>query len=103
MSDIFEKIRKEIDSTRVVLFMKGTAQSPLCGFSATVVQILQKLGVQFKDLNVLADEELRAGIKQFSNWPTIPQLYIDGKLVGGCDITKEMYDSGQLAKLLAQS
>ncbi len=103
MPEIFDKIRKEIGDNKVVLFMKGTADSPLCGFSATVVQILRKLDVQFKDINVLADEELREGIKQFSNWPTIPQLYINGEFIGGADITKELYDSGKLAEILAKS
>ena len=97
---IFSQIQKEITDNPVVLFMKGTAAMPLCGFSATVVQILRELGVAFKDINVLADVQLRQGIKDFTNWPTIPQLYIKGEFVGGCDIVRELYSSGELQELL---
>lgn len=99
---IFTQIREEIAENDVVLYMKGTQKIPQCGFSATVAQILQRLGVPFKDVNVLADPEIREGIKQFSDWPTIPQLYIKGEFVGGCDIAREMYESGELQQLLAE-
>ena len=82
--------------------MKGTADFPLCGFSSTVVQILKRLQVSFKDVNVLADPELRQGIKDFTNWPTIPQLYVKGQFIGGCDIVKEMFESGELQDLFIQ-
>ena len=94
---VFDQIQKDISENDVVLYMKGTKQIPQCGFSATVVQVLDRLGVQnFKDVNVLEDAAIRDGIKQFTNWPTIPQLYIKGEFVGGCDIVKEMYQSGEL-------
>jgi monothiol glutaredoxin len=84
----------------VVLYMKGTPVFPQCGFSAQVVQVLSLAGVKFKAFDVLADDEIRQGIKEFSNWPTIPQLYVKGEFVGGCDIIREMYQSGELAALL---
>ena len=94
-------IANELKSNDVVLFMKGTPQFPQCGFSGTVVQVLGRLGVtEFKDVNVLADPEIREGIKAFANWPTIPQLYIKGEFIGGCDIVREMYQSGELKTLL---
>lgn len=99
---IFEFIKNEITANRVVLFMKGDANFPQCGFSALVVAILQKLAVDFKAINVLSDNELREGIKSFTNWPTIPQLYIDGEFIGGCDIVKEMYEAGELADILQE-
>jgi monothiol glutaredoxin len=88
---IFDRIRKEIENNDVVLYMKGTATFPMCGFSAAVVQVLSQIGVPFKDINVLDDNEIRQGIKDFASWPTIPQLYIKGEFVGGCDIVREMY------------
>ena len=97
----FERIQKEIGENDVVLYMKGTPQFPQCGFSATVTKILTHLGVPFKGVNVLEDLELRQGIKDFSNWPTIPQLYVKGEFVGGCDIVREMFESGELKTLLA--
>ena len=97
---MFERIQKDIDSTDIVLFMKGNAAFPQCGFSSLVVQVLSQLGVPFKDINVLEDNELRQGIKDFSDWPTIPQLYVKGEFVGGCDIVREMYESGELQSLL---
>lgn len=93
---VFERIQKEIDSQDVVLFMKGNASFPQCGFSATVVQILSLLQVPFKDIDVLPDPDIRQGIKDFAQWPTIPQLYIKGEFIGGCDIVREMYESGEL-------
>jgi len=92
-------ITNEVKSNDVVLFMKGTPQFPMCGFSGQVVQILDYLGVPYKDHNVLENPELRNTIKDFSNWPTIPQLYVKGEFVGGCDITREMFQSGELASL----
>ena len=102
MSDnpLFDQIKSDIASNDVVLYMKGTKKIPQCGFSATVVQILERVGVDFKDVNVLADPNIRDGIKAFSEWPTIPQLYIKGEFIGGCDITREMYQSGELQELL---
>lgn len=95
-----EKITSEIKANDVVLFMKGTSQMPQCGFSSKVAGVLNYMGVTFKDVNVLADEELREGIKAFSDWPTIPQLYIGGEFVGGCDIVVEMTLSGELDQML---
>ncbi|MGH6912951.1 MAG: Grx4 family monothiol glutaredoxin [Geminicoccaceae bacterium] len=100
MSDIHTRIKSDVESHPVVLFMKGTPVFPQCGFSAQVVQVLSHVGVKFKAFNVLEDDELRQGIKEFSNWPTIPQLYVKGEFVGGCDIIREMYQSGELAELL---
>jgi len=96
----FERIKKDITENDIVLYMKGTKQIPQCGFSATVVEVLKRVGADFKDVNVLADPEIREGIKAFTNWPTIPQLYVKGEFVGGCDIVREMYTSGELAELL---
>ena len=93
-------IKRHIADNEVVLFMKGTIQTPQCGFSGQTVQILQHLGVSFKDVNVLEDQDLRATIKEYSDWPTIPQLYIKGEFVGGCDIVREMFLSGELQALL---
>lgn len=100
MSDANTRIQAEIESQPVVLFMKGTPVFPQCGFSARVVQILSHLGVPFKGVNVLEDMEIREGIKAFSNWPTIPQLYVKGEFVGGCDIAMEMFQSGELQQLM---
>lgn len=94
-------IKSQINMHKIVLFMKGTADFPQCGFSSMVVNILEKIEVDFKDINVLESIELRQGIKDFSDWPTIPQLYIDGEFVGGCDIVKEMYNSGELSELVS--
>ncbi len=99
-SIIFDQIRKEINDNDVVLYMKGTSVFPQCGFSAAVVQILSELGVSFKDVNVLEDNIIREAIKEFTQWPTIPQLYIKGEFVGGCDIIREMYETGELQQTL---
>ena len=99
---VFKQIEKDIAENDVVLFMKGTAVFPQCGFSAAVVQILSQIGVPFKDVNVLDDNTLREGIKEFSEWPTIPQLYIKGEFLGGCDIVREMYANGELQEVLAE-
>jgi len=99
---VFERIKQDISSNDVVVYMKGTAVFPQCGFSAAVAQILSQLGVAFKDINVLEDPALRQGIKDFTNWPTIPQVYVKGEFVGGCDIMREMYTSGELLALLKE-
>lgn len=100
MSQALKQIKSEIDATDVVLFMKGTPVFPQCGFSGQVVQILSHVGVPFKGINVLEDDELRDGIKEFSSWPTIPQLYVKGEFVGGCDIIREMFEEGELRPFL---
>ena len=97
-----ERIRQEITDTPVVLYMKGSPVFPQCGFSAAVVQILGHLGVKFKGVDVLADAQIRQGIKEFSSWPTIPQLYVQGEFIGGCDIIREMYETGELQQVLEQ-
>jgi monothiol glutaredoxin len=99
---IHDRIQGEIDQNAVMLYMKGTPMFPQCGFSARVVQILSHMGVPFHSANVLEDMELREGIKDFSQWPTIPQLYVKGEFVGGCDIVTEMFRSGELEALLAE-
>ena len=96
---ITERIQSEINSQDVVLFMKGTPVFPQCGFSAAVVGVLSHLGVQFRGVNVLEDNDIREGIKTFSDWPTIPQLYVKGEFMGGCDIIKEMYETGELMEM----
>ena len=93
---VFSRIKQEIDETPVVLFMKGSPMFPQCGFSAAVVQVLSSAGVKFKGVDVLTDPEIREGIKAFSNWPTIPQLYLKGEFLGGCDIVREMAENGEL-------
>jgi monothiol glutaredoxin len=95
------RIQGIIDSHDVVLFMKGTKHFPQCGFSATVAELLRRSGSDFQDVNVLEDPAIRQGIKEFTNWPTIPQLYVRGKFVGGCDIVREMYENGELDALLS--
>jgi len=102
MPNIRDRIAADIAANDVVLFMKGTPVFPQCGFSAAVVQILSKTGVKFKAFDVLSDPDLRNGIKEFSNWPTIPQLYVKGEFIGGCDIVREMYESGEFKTFLAQ-
>jgi monothiol glutaredoxin len=100
MADVKERIESILNSNDVVLFMKGTAQFPMCGFSARATAILQDLGVEFHGVNVLEDQEIREGIKVYGNWPTIPQLYIKKQLVGGSDIMMEMYETGELQEAL---
>ena len=95
-----EQIKQLIEQNDIVLFMKGTKAAPMCGFSAMVVQILTTLGVDFTDINVLQDQDIREGIKIYSDWPTIPQLYVKQEFIGGCDIVREMYESGELQELL---
>ena len=99
---ITKRIRQDISENEVVLFMKGTPVFPQCGFSATVVQVLSHLGVKFKGVDVLQDPGLRQGIKDFSNWPTVPQLYAKGEFIGGCDIIREMFQSGELQETLKE-
>ncbi|MBC8789990.1 MAG: monothiol glutaredoxin, Grx4 family [Tagaea sp. CACIAM 22H2] len=101
MDPVKERIEADLKANDIVLYMKGTPVFPQCGFSAAVVQVLTHMGVKFKGINVLEDPELRQGIKEFTNWPTIPQLYVKGEFVGGCDIVREMYQTGELADLLA--
>ena len=102
MSEVFDRIRDEIGKNDVLLFMKGTPVFPQCGFSAAVVEVLSDLGVKFHGINILVDPELRQGIKEFSQWPTIPQLYVKGEFVGGCDIVREMFQSGELKTVLQE-
>ncbi|AQX19860.1 Grx4 family monothiol glutaredoxin [Bartonella sp. WD16.2] len=102
MTTAYDFIDNEIKTNDVVLFMKGTPNTPQCGFSGQVVQILDYLGLNYKGINVLTSDELRQGIKDYSNWPTIPQLYIKGEFIGGCDIIKEMFQSDELQKLLKE-
>lgn len=100
MSNVLERIKKEVTDNKIVLYMKGTPEAPQCGFSATVADILKKLGVPFHAVDILENVEVRQGVKQYANWPTIPQLYVNGKFVGGSDITKELFESGELKKLV---
>ncbi|HEX3991176.1 MAG TPA: Grx4 family monothiol glutaredoxin [Acetobacteraceae bacterium] len=99
---VFDRIQSDIEANQVFLYMKGTPMFPQCGFSARVVQILSHLGVPFSSANVLEEQELREGVKEFSQWPTIPQLYVKGEFVGGCDIVTEMFQSGELETLLEE-
>ena len=101
--DVVQRIRTELDASPVVLFMKGTPDFPQCGFSAQTVAALRAVGAQFKSVNIFEEPELREALKRYSNWPTYPQLYVKGELVGGCDIALEMYKSGELRKLLTQA
>jgi monothiol glutaredoxin len=100
MEDVLKKIDSQVANNKVVLFMKGTREMPQCGFSAKVVQILNSYGVDYETVDVLADPEIRQGIKEYSQWPTLPQLFIGGKFIGGCDICVEMYESGELEPIL---
>ena len=100
MSDVNARIKSLVDQNRVLLFMKGDRNQPMCGFSARALQIVNALGVPFETVDVLSDPEIREGVKAYSNWPTIPQLYVDGQFIGGSDIAYEMYQSGELQKLI---
>ena len=104
MSDnpVFDRIQNDITTNDVVLYMKGTPVFPQCGFSAAVVQCLSHMGVKFKGIDILTDPSLRQGIKEFSQWPTIPQLYVKGEFVGGCDIVREMFETGELEQLMKE-
>ena len=99
--DAQERIRKQVSENQILLYMKGTPQFPQCGFSGKSVQLLQACGAKFESVDVLADPEVREGIKRFSNWPTVPQLYIKGQFIGGCDIMTELYQKGELQRLVA--
>ena len=99
---VFDRIKQEVTDNSVVVFMKGTPMFPQCGFSAAVVHVFSQLGVKFKGVDVLTDPSLRDGIKQYSNWPTVPQVYVNGEFVGGCDIIREMYGTGELQELLTE-
>ncbi len=102
MSGITARIDNEVKNNDVVLFLKGTPDFPQCGFSGQVVQVLDYIGVDYKGINVLASDEMRQGIKEYSNWPTIPQLYVKGEFIGGCDIVREMFQAGELQALLTE-
>ena len=103
MADVLKDIEREVRENRVVVYMKGTPSFPMCGFSAATVEVLREIGVPFKAVDVLAEPEKRDGIKVYSNWPTIPQVYVNGKFIGGCDIVREMHARGELAPLLKTS
>jgi monothiol glutaredoxin len=103
MTSVHDKIKAEVTSSDIVVFMKGTPQFPQCGFSGQVAQIMDYLGVSWKGVNVLDDAEIRQGIKEYNNWPTIPQVFVKGEFVGGCDIVREMFQSGELATHLAEA
>jgi monothiol glutaredoxin len=98
--DTRERIKQQVESNRIFLYMKGTPQAPMCGFSAQAVKILGAVGAEFSSFDVLSDDEIRQGVKEYSNWPTIPQLYVDGELVGGCDIMTELFRKGELQQLI---
>ena len=103
MSDVIDRIKKEIESNKIVVFMKGTPEAPQCGFSAATVNVLKGYSYPFKGVNILADPEIRAALPEYSEWPTFPQVFINGELVGGCDILHELKDSGKLEKLLKEA
>lgn len=98
--DVMKKIQEQIDNNKIILFMKGSKDMPMCGFSARVVQLLNHYNADFETVDVLLDPEIRQGIKDFSNWPTIPQLYVNGKFIGGCDICMELHESGELEPIV---
>ena len=100
MSDVTKQIESAVRNNKIMIFMKGNRNFPQCGFSAATVQVFEELGVPYETADVLQDMELREGVKQYSNWPTIPQVYINGKFVGGCDIIRELYESGELETLV---
>ena len=101
--EVSERIRESIGQNKIVIYMKGSPSFPMCGFSAATVEVFEELGVPYATVDVLKDPEVREGIKRFSNWPTIPQVYVDGKFIGGCDIVREMHANGELAPLLADA
>ena len=103
MADVTERIQSTINGNKIVLFMKGNRSFPQCGFSAATVEVFEQLGVPFETVDVLQDMEIREGIKRYSNWPTIPQVYINGKFVGGCDIIRELYENGELEPMVKQA
>jgi monothiol glutaredoxin len=101
--DVMERIKHTVEAQPIVLFMKGTPQFPMCGFSSRVAQALKAVGAQYGSVNVLEDPEVRANLPRYSNWPTFPQLFINGELIGGCDITVELFESGELARMVAEA
>src|SRR5262245_38333126 len=103
MADVMDEIRKEIGANKVLIYMKGTPQFPQCGFSATTVAVFNELGYPYETVNILEDQAKRDAIKAFSNWPTIPQVYINGEFIGGCDIVVELFESGELERLLSKT
>ncbi len=103
MADVTEQIRSAIANNKILIFMKGTRSFPQCGFSAATVQVFEELGVPFETVDVLADMDVREGIKRYTNWPTIPQVFINGKFIGGCDIIREMYESGELEPMVKEA
>jgi monothiol glutaredoxin len=103
MADVMADIEREVRENRILVYMKGTPSFPMCGFSAATVEVLRQIGVPFKAVDVLAEPEKREAIKVYSNWPTIPQVYVAGKFIGGCDIVRQMHDRGELAPLLKQA
>jgi len=103
MADAIERIRNAINSDKIVIFMKGNRNFPQCGFSAATVQVFEELGAPYSTVDVLADQEVRDAVKIYSNWPTIPQVYINGKFIGGCDIVRELYESGELGTLVKEA
>jgi monothiol glutaredoxin len=103
MADVMDEIRKEIAENKVLIYMKGTPSFPQCGFSARTIDVFEDLGYPYATVNVLADPEKREAVKTFSNWPTIPQVYIDGKFIGGCDVVSELYETGELDRLLKEA
>ncbi len=103
MADVTEQIKSAIANNKILIFMKGTRNFPQCGFSAATVQVFEQMGVPFETVDVLADMEVREGVKRYSNWPTIPQVFINGKFVGGCDIVREMYESGELEPMVKEA
>ncbi len=98
--DVMKKIKSQIENNKIILYMKGTKEMPMCGFSARVVHILNSFNVPYETVDVLQDPEIRQGIKEYSNWPTLPQLYVNGKFIGGCDICTELYETGELEKII---
>lgn len=103
MSDVQEQIKKMVTDNKIILFMKGTAQAPQCGFSASVIHILNQYDVPYETINALSNPEIRQGIKTFSNWPTLPQLYVNGEFIGGCDIVTEMHENGEFKDIIEKA
>jgi monothiol glutaredoxin len=103
MADAIERVRSAINSDKIVIFMKGNRNFPQCGFSAATVQVFEELGAPYSTVDVLSDQEVREAVKTYSNWPTIPQVYINGKFIGGCDIVRELYQSGELSTLVKEA
>jgi monothiol glutaredoxin len=103
MADVFDRIRNTVESNKIVIFMKGNRNFPQCGFSAATIEVFEELGVPFETVDVLQDMDVREGVKQFTKWPTIPQVFVNGKFIGGCDIVREMYSSGELQPIVKEA